>query len=346
MLFGRAGLKRGPAPQLEHLRRCWLAAVGGDELAQERCLAFLDGRGALGELGHQGFGDAGHFKAESFGMAPASPVPAPAQLLGQEITEHTLVHLGEGDHGLVEAPGIERAPDAVGDRLRPVGHHHMVVELGVPGPRIPVGEGGGHHAFDVFLDHAVGTRARVEHLALGVGEHYLDGLAMAGVDLCLGVPVGQGPGHRDRLGGGEGQIESGHRSAEPAALGPLLGLDARCFLEPLGGGVIRRNGGHPQGHPLCHGQVSAVGLAAQRLAGDRVGAHAQQIEEVLLGHRRPMLDAAAVVETGQPGSQEHARWSARRCVVPGQVGGRKRRAVTRCDGLHQIAVARSQAHPA
>ena len=75
----------------------------------------------------------------------------------------------------------------------------MVVQLGVPGPRVPVSEGRGHHALDVFLHDAVDARARVEHLAFGVGEHHLDGLAMAGVDLRLGVPVGQRPGHRDRL---------------------------------------------------------------------------------------------------------------------------------------------------
>ena len=55
------------------------------------------------------------------------------------------------------------------------------------------------------------------------------------------------------------------------------------LLGPLGGGVVRRNGGHPLGHPLCQGQVGAVGLAAERLAGDRIGAHPEQIEQVLLG---------------------------------------------------------------
>ncbi len=77
----------------------------------------------------------------------------------------------------------------------------MVMELGVTGPRIEVGEGGGHHALDVFLDHAVLARARVEDLELGVGEHDLDGPSMAGGDRFLGVGIGQGPRRRDRLGG-------------------------------------------------------------------------------------------------------------------------------------------------
>ena len=71
---------------------------------------------ALGELGHQGLGDAGHFEAELLGVAPGPAVPAPPQLLGQQVAEHALVQLGEGDHGLEQAPGIERAPRAVGDR--------------------------------------------------------------------------------------------------------------------------------------------------------------------------------------------------------------------------------------
>ena len=70
--------------------------------------------------------------------------------------------------------------------------------------------------------------------------------------------------------------------------------------------------------------MGAVGLAAERLAGDRVGAHPEQIEQVLLGDLRPVLDPAAVVEAGQAGAQEHAGRGSRLGVVAGQVGG--------CDG--------------
>ena len=68
------------------------------------------------------------------------------------------MQLAEHDHALEQAPRIERAPHSVGDRAGPVGHHHMVMELGVTGPRVEVGEGRGHHALDVFLDHAVLAR--------------------------------------------------------------------------------------------------------------------------------------------------------------------------------------------
>ena len=196
VFLGRPGLERRPAAQVEHLHIGRLAAVRGDELANQDCLALLDGGRALGELGHQGLGHPGHLETELLGVAASPTVPAPPQLLGQQVAEHALVQLGESHDGLEQAPGIERPPRAVGDRAGAVGHHHVVVELGVPGPRVPVGEGGGHDSFDVFLDHAVGARTRVEHLALGVGEHDLDGAAMAGVDPGLGLPVGQRPGRR------------------------------------------------------------------------------------------------------------------------------------------------------
>jgi hypothetical protein len=54
----------------------------------------------------------------------------------------------------------------------------MIVELGVAGPRIEVGEGGRHDTLDVFLDDAALARARVENLLFGVGEDDLDGSAV------------------------------------------------------------------------------------------------------------------------------------------------------------------------
>ena len=121
---------------------------------------------------------------------PSQPHPSVG---GQEVGEHALVQFGQGDQALEQTPRIERAPGAVGERAGPVGHHHVVVELGVAGPRVEVGEGGGDHAFDVFLDDAIGARARMEHLAFGVGEHDLDGPAMAGVDLRPWCPYRPAP---------------------------------------------------------------------------------------------------------------------------------------------------------
>ena len=89
---------------------------------------------------------------------PARPtVPAPPEFGGQEVGQHPLVQFGERDQALEQTPRIERAPDAVGERAGPVGYDHMVVELGVAGPRVEVGKGGGDHALDVFLNDAIGA---------------------------------------------------------------------------------------------------------------------------------------------------------------------------------------------
>ena len=345
-LAGRVSERR-PAPQVEDLHAGRLAAIRGDELADQDRLALLDGGRALRELGHQGLGHPGHFETELLGVAASPTVPAPPQLLGQQVAEHALVQLGESHDGLEQAPRIERPPRAVGDRAGAVGHHHMVVELGIPGPRVPVGEGGGHDSFNVFLHHAVGARTRVEHLALGVGEHDLDGAAMAGVDPGLGLPVGQRPGDGDRLGRREGQVEPGDGRTERSRPWPVP--RPRCGPSPR---PVRRRCGSAgmaatrSATRSCQGEVRAVGLTAERLAGDRVGAHPEQIEQVLFGHLRTRLDPAAVVEAAQAGAQEHAGRGPRRCVVAGQVGGVTRGAVTDRDRLHQVAIARPQGHPA
>ena len=221
MLFGRPGLERGPAAQIEHLGARRLATSSRGELGHQRVLALLDGHRALGELGHQGLGDPVTSKRSCSEWRRARPShPHPNSSVNRSLS--TPWCNSERATTLLNRPRlIERPPLAVGDRAGAVGHHDVVVELGIAGPRVPVGEGRGHHALDVFLDHAVGARARVEDLALGVGEHDLDGAAVARVDLRLGVPIGQRPGDGHRFGGREGEVEPGHRRAEGASPWPV-----------------------------------------------------------------------------------------------------------------------------
>ena len=75
----------------------------------------------------------------------------------------------------------------------------------------------------------------------------------------------------------------------------------------------------PLGHPPRQGEVDAIGLATQRLSGDRIGAHPEQVEQVLLGDLRTRLDPPAIVEGGQAGAEEHAGRGSRLGVVAGQV---------------------------
>ena len=279
-------------------------------------------------------------------MAACPALPAPPESFGQQVGEHTLVQLGEGDDVLEQATRIEGPPDAVRDGAGPVGHHHMVVKLGVAGPRVPVGEGGGHHTFDVFLDHATLARARAEHLAFGVGQHDVDGPAVAVVDERLGLPVGQRPGRGHRLGWREREVEPGHGAAELCALSSFLGLDPGPLFGSLGLTGGWRDGLHSLRHPGGQGEVRAVGRAAQGLASHRIGAHPEQVEQVLFADRRTLLDPSAVVEGAQPGAEEHSRWGTRLGVVVGQTRRLATDSIARGHGLHQVPIPSPQTHPA
>ena len=196
VFFGRAGLECRLLAQLEDGDVARLVAVRAGVRGDQFVLSDLDGGRSAGELGHQSLGYPGHLVAELVGVTATPTVPAPPQRLGQKVAEHPLVELGKGDHVLEQGPAVEGPPPAVGDRSGPIRHHHVVMELGIPGPRIPVGERGGHDALDVLLDHPAGPRTRAEHLFLGVGEHHLDGPAVAVIDHGFGVGIGQRPGGR------------------------------------------------------------------------------------------------------------------------------------------------------
>ncbi len=222
----------------------------------------------------------------------------------------------------------------------------MVVKLGVAGPRVPVGERGGHHTLDVLLYHATLARARVEHLAFGVGQHDVDGPAVAVVDERLGLPVGQGPGCGHRLGWREREVEPGHGGAGLCPVCSFLGLAPGLLF-----GSHRIAGGRGHGrcslrHPGGQGEVRAVGRAPQSLAGHRIGAHPEQVEQVLFADRRTLLDPSAVVEGAQPGAEEHTRWGTRLGVVVGQTGRLATDSITRGNGLHQVPISSPQTHPA
>ena len=109
--------------------------------------------------------------------------------------------------------------------------------------------------------------------------------AVARVDLRLGVPIGQRPGHRHRFGRGEGEIEPGHRRAGAGGPAALLGLGSGSVPAPLVVGFAFRIGLETIRHLRGPGQMDAVGLTAQGETGHRVGAHPEQVEEVLFGDR-------------------------------------------------------------
>lgn len=279
-------------------------------------------------------------------MAPGPAGPAPPQALGQQVHHHALVELGEHHRRLEQSPAVQRPPHPVRGRAGTVRHHHVVVELGVAGPGVEMGERRGHHAVDVLFHHAVRARAGAEHLALCVGEDDVDGPAVALVDHRLGLGVRHRPRRRDGLGRGEGEVEPGHRRALGDTLGSFFRFDPGHQLCALGLGGRRREGLDACCDPLPEWQVGSVGLATERGAGDRICAHPEQGEQVLLGDHGALGHASAAVQARKARAQEHAGRGARLGVVGGQVRDAFGRAVARRYRLHQVAVARSQAHPA
>ncbi len=178
VLLGRPGLQGGPTAQLEYLDTRWLAPMSERRTGRPALSCAPRWRPSAVRTRPSGPRRRRSLRsgAARNGAGIARPSPTPTASVNRSLsTPWCSSERATSDLNNPRESSVRQV--AVGDRLRPVGHHHMVVELGIPGPRIPVGEGGGHDAFDVFLDHAVGARARVEHLALGVGEDHFDGAA-------------------------------------------------------------------------------------------------------------------------------------------------------------------------
>ena len=243
------------------------------------------------------------------------------------------------------AGGRRRGVLPVG-RTGPVGHHHMVVELGIPGPRIPVSERGGHDALDVFLDHAVCARAPVEHLALGIGEHHFDGTSVAGLDLFLGLSIGQRHAVETDLEGEKVRSNpaTGVRKAPPL-IRSSASIRADCSARSA--------------------TVWAAGMAAMRWATRlnnerwaRLGWRPRSWPVIGSAHIPSRLNRCSSVtadpcstprppsRTSQTGAQEHAGRSPGLGVVTSDVRGLTWRPVPYGDGLHQVAIPGPQGHPA
>ena len=79
VFLGRPGLQGRPASQLEHFDTGRLAAMSGDELADQDCLALIDGGRALTELGHESLAHPGHLETGLLGVPACPTVPAPPQ---------------------------------------------------------------------------------------------------------------------------------------------------------------------------------------------------------------------------------------------------------------------------
>jgi hypothetical protein len=120
-----------------------------------------------------------------------------------------MVEVADGFDPRVNPVPVGRAPTSRGIG-GDIGSYHMGVQLGVAGARASVGEGRAHDAFCLHYFPAPSPSPCSHRF----GFHGRDGLADS-IVVGSGDGVGQfrrrqGPGHRDRLGRTETQVEAGH----------------------------------------------------------------------------------------------------------------------------------------
>ena len=127
----------------------------------------------------------------------------------------------------MQSPAVERAPITV-QALNAVGDHDVGMELGIAAAGVPVVEGRGDQTSYVELDNAVVTGSGERRVLLDQLEDIVDCVVVGGDDLLLSTDIGGRPERRNRLDGGEGEVESGDRLLRllaHLALANLLDLD-------------------------------------------------------------------------------------------------------------------------
>ncbi len=311
----RPGFQGGLLAQPDHIGAGRPPAPRGHELVDQDDGAFLDGGRALAELGYQRLADSGHVESGTLAGPARVFVPAPTQPGGEQVSQHPLVQFAEHDRRLVQLAGVQGAPLAIRHGQGPVEDHHVVVELGVAGAAVEMGERRRDDPFDVLLGDPARPRTGMEHLGLRIGQDDLDGFAVTVEDDLLRFRIGQRPRHRYPFGRTEREIKTGHRPALLWGGGFLVGLDHGDQLGPLFGGQVVGDLGYPGGDPLAQRGRRLGRGAAHRLAGDRVGQQAQHPEQMLLGDRLAPFEA----EGGQAGAEEDAAWGAGGRVVGDQI---------------------------
>ena len=121
-----------------------------------------------------------------------------------------VVHLREGDVGLVEDPSVDGEP-ASGLVLDLVADRDVGVQVRVGGACVAVGEHARDQALGLDLLEAAAAAAREQHLLLQPRQRGLDSRVVGVLDLLGDVAVGQRPQRRDGLHRGEGEVVAGHR---------------------------------------------------------------------------------------------------------------------------------------
>lgn len=182
MGLGWPGGEGGGLAEPDDLQRGGMASVIGDEALDQVILGRVDLAGTDREEFEERLGDAGDLPPVPLRMPRRSGFPVDAELLGEEIGQDALVQRGQGGAGLEDRPAVQGPPPTVGGGAGPVPDDHVIVELGVAGPGVEVGERGGDDPVDRLGHDPVSPRPGREHVRLGVTEHDVDGGSVAVVD--------------------------------------------------------------------------------------------------------------------------------------------------------------------
>ena len=256
-ILGGASRERGLLPDLEKILAGRCLPVVGFPLGDQPVLLGLDHTGSGGERIDELVGDASEFDARvPIGDGEAVVVVGRfgtdfgtgAEGAGEFVEQDPVEALGGCHHVLVQRDGVQGGPGAVGGALDTVGDHDVGVQLGVAGSGVPVVERGGDEPSGGDLGDAGMTGPGLDHPVIEPGQRVVDRSAVSGMYGCLGLVIGHGPQHGDRLRHGEREIETGNGFA--LGLGDLAGsglrpgrsllLGDRCPAESFAGlGVSR-----------------------------------------------------------------------------------------------------------
>ena len=294
---------------------------------------------ARGERCDQLLGDARDRPRRVAVAAHLALLPLDPERAGHVVCEHRLVQLTERDHGRVHRPPVQRPPPAVQRGLDLVADDHVGVQVRVARARVEVVERGCHQPGHIDLrNRAVRcgeARACRGDLAFHERHQLRNRRMMRLPDERLHVGIRDRPERRCRLRDREREVEPGDRAAL-RALG-FLALDPRHLRRPHVRPEVRIECGDALLDPLARRRVARE-RAAERVARDRVAAHADEELELRLRHPIPGRQLAPA-ERGDGRAHPVAGRCTRLTVVPRQ--RRRERPVTvgRRDGAQQVLVA-------
>ena len=186
--------------------------MGGLKLLGQLADTMVDRRASRGVRVDQLGGHADPFAHRAFAAFGGCFGEPAADVGDEQCFDAGVVKLGRGDGGTVQWGAVQSEPTwyPVGaDDLHFVADHQVGVQVGVPGARVAVVEGGGDQTGGVDLGHAVGAHAGKGGIVFDESQCFGDGLVMAFFDGAPDAGRRDRPQRRYRFDRGKGQVVAG-----------------------------------------------------------------------------------------------------------------------------------------